>query len=458
MFKIHSPFDDSVVAERAYTSDDDVNAALDAARAAQKKWKATPLADRIALCEKWCEAFAAMESDIAELLAKQMGRPIRYGAGEVNGTLGRARAMIQQAEAGLAPVTTTDQDGFERYIEREPVGVVLTIPAWNYPYLITVNSVIPAVLAGNAVVIKPSAQSALTGEHFVEAFEKAGAPAGLVSCLHLDHPRTEKLVQDDRVDFVAFTGSTSGGKAMEHAAQGRFIGMGLELGGKDPAYVRADADVAFAAENLADGSFFNSGQSCCGIERIYVHEDVYDEFVQGVVDVAKGYKLGNPLDDDVTIGPLAKATGKTHVDTQLKEALEKGATAHVPDGHFDVPATGHFVAPQVLTDVTHDMDIMMEETFGPIACIQKVGSDDEAIALMNDSPYGLTASVWTKDVDAAKRIGAQVETGTFFLNRCDFLDPELAWVGVKDSGRGCTLSKVGFEHLTRPKSFHLRLP
>ncbi|MCP4503064.1 MAG: aldehyde dehydrogenase family protein [Deltaproteobacteria bacterium] len=452
-----NPFDASVVVERAYSTDASIDAALDGAKKAQAEWRNISLAERMAVCAAFCDVFERDKASMAQLLAQQMGRPIRYGEGEIQGTIGRARAMIDLAEAGLAPIEVSEQEGLVRYIEREPVGLVLTIPAWNYPYLITVNSVIPALLAGNAVVLKPSSQAPLIGEHFTEALLEAGAPVGLVSCLHLDHAGTEALVQDPRVDFVAFTGSTGGGKAMEQAAAGRFIGMGLELGGKDPAYVRADANVSFAVENLADGSFFNSGQSCCGVERIYVHEDVYDEFVDGVVEVAKGYIIGDPLDEKTTLGPLAKKSGQQWVEKQVAEAVAEGAKAHIDASAFDVPSEGFFCIPQVLTDVNHNMDVMMEETFGPVACIMKVIGDDEAIALMNDSPYGLTASVWTQDADAAKRIGRRVDTGTFFQNRADFLDPELAWVGVKDSGRGCTLSKVGFEHLTRPKSFHLRL-
>lgn len=452
-----NPYDNTVVVERDYSTPAAIDAAFDGARRAQREWRNATLAERISVCTAFCDVFERDKASMAHLLAKQMGRPIRYGEGEIQGTIGRARAMINLAEEGLAPVQVSEQDGFVRYIEREPVGVVLTIPAWNYPYLITVNSVIPALLAGNAVVLKPSSQAPLIGEHFTEALLEAGAPVGLVSCLHLDHAGTEALVKDPRVDFVAFTGSTAGGKAMETAAAGRFIGMGLELGGKDPAYVREDANVAFAVENLADGSFFNSGQSCCGVERIYVHESVYDEFVAGVVEVAKTYVLGDPLNEATTLGPVAKKSGQRWVEKQIAEAVADGATAHLDASEFDVPSEGFFCIPQVLTDVTHKMDVMMEETFGPVACIMKVSSDDEAIALMNDSPYGLTASVWTQDADAAKRIGREVETGTFFQNRADFLDPELAWVGVKDSGRGCTLSKVGFEHLTRPKSFHLRL-
>ena len=311
-------------------------------------------------------------------------------------------------------------------------------------------------MAGNAVVIKPSAQTLLCGERFAEAFKIAGLPEGLFACVHLDHPATEALVQDERVDFVAFTGSVPGGRAVQRAARERFIGVGLELGGKDPAYVRADADIGFAAENLADGAFFNSGQSCCGIERIYVHDSVYDAFVEGVVEHAKALVVGDPLNSATTMGPLARRSGADFVRDHIAKAVAKGAKALVDPGLFPGASTPFYVAPQVLVDVDHSMNVMMEETFGPVVGIMRVGSDDEALRLMNDSPFGLTASIWTRDLDEALTLGARVDTGTLFVNRCDYLDPSLAWVGVKDSGRGCTLSSIGYEHLTRPMSFHAR--
>ena len=453
-----SPIDGSVYVERDYASDQDVDAALKAAVKAQSAWAARPLAERAALCSQAVDAFLAMGDRHSEELAWQMGRPVRYGRGELGGFEERARHMIAIADQALADVETEPKDGFRRFIKRAPLGVVLTVAPWNYPYLTAVNSIVPALMAGNAVVLKHAAQTPLCGERLVEAFTQAGQPEGLFQVLHLTHEATARAIASPEVDFVAFTGSVPAGAMIEKAAVGRFIGVGLELGGKDPAYVRADADVAQAVEGLVDGAFFNSGQSCCGIERIYVHEAVYDDFVEGFVALTKDYKLGNPLDQETTLGPLVKTAAADFVRGQVEDAVKAGAKALIDPGHFlaDAPGTP-YLAPQVLVDVDHAMRIMTEESFGPVIGIMKVGSDQEAIDLMNDSEFGLTASVWTKDPEAAIAIGDQVSTGTWFMNRCDYLDPALAWTGVKNSGRGCTLSKVGYEAMTRPKSYHLKL-
>jgi len=350
-----------------------------------------------------------------------------------------------------------EKDGFNRFIRREPLGIVFVVPAWNYPYLIAVNTVVPALLAGNAVVLKHSAQTPLCAGRFYDAFQKAGLPEGLFQFINLTHEATADVVRDDRINFVAFTGSVSGGRTIQKIASERFIGVGLELGGKDPAYVRADANIDFAIENLVDGSFFNSGQSCCGIERIYVHENHFSSFVDGFVDLTKQYILGNPLDESTTLGPMAKLSGAKLVKSHINQAISTGAKALIDWNQFKRQELGsHYIPPQVLVNVDHTLNVMMHESFGPVVGIMSVKNDEEAIRLMNDSPYGLTASVWTENEHEAISIANQIDTGTCFMNRCDYLDPYLSWVGVKDSGRGCTLSQVGFEQLTRPKSFHLR--
>jgi len=335
---------------------------------------------------------------------------------------------------------------------------VAVVAPWNFPYLTSVNSVVPALMAGNAVVLKHSHQTPLCAERYAEALAAAGLPEGVFQHLHMSHGDTEKLIQDDRIDYVSFTGSVPGGHAITKALSGRFIGAGMELGGKDPAYVRADADLAFSVENLVDGAFFNSGQSCCGIERIYVHESLHDAFVEGFVELTRKYKLGNPTDANTNFGPMVRASAADFVRGQVADAIKAGARSLIDPSEFpaDKPGTP-YMAPQVLVDVDHSMRVMTEESFGPVIGIMKVSSDDEAVALMNDSEFGLTASVWTTDADAAIAVGDRVETGTWFMNRCDYLDPALAWTGVKNSGRGCTLSVVGYEHLTRPKSYHLRV-
>lgn len=455
--KTISPVDGSVYVERPYTSEQAIARLLSRASDAQAQWKHVPLSERATVCARFVDAFVAKTDEIAPELSWQMGRPVSAAPSEVRGFEERARYMIEIADQALADVQVGPKSGFTRFIRREPLGVVLTIAAWNYPYLIAVNSVIPAIMAGNTVVLKHSSQTPLCAERFAEAFSEAGLPDGAFQVLHMDHAGTERAIQDSHVNFVAFTGSARGGHSIQHAASSRFIATGLELGGKDPAYVRSDVDLEHAIENTVDGAFFNSGQSCCAIERIYVHERIYDAFLEGFVEQTKQYRLGNPLNPETTLGPLVRTSATDFVRNQTEEAIRAGARALIDPLLFpaDRPGTP-YLAPQVLVDVDHSMRLMSEESFGPVIGIMKVRSDEEAIELMNDSPYGLTASIWTRDEEAAIAIGDRVDTGTWFMNRCDYLDPALAWVGIKDSGHGCTLSSVGYEHLTRPKSFHLR--
>ncbi|MDH3671001.1 MAG: aldehyde dehydrogenase family protein [Gammaproteobacteria bacterium] len=455
--KTISPVDGSVYVERPYASAKEIATTLASAGAAQTAWRNVPIAERAQYCTRFTDAFVAKTDDIAPELTWQMGRPVSAVPGEVRGFEERARYMIDIAPTALADVQTEPKAGFTRFIRREPLGIVLTVAAWNYPYLIAVNSVVPAIMAGNAVILKHSSQTPLCGERFAQCFNEAGLPEGVFQVLHLDHASTEQAIKDPRIDFVAFTGSVGGGHSIQQAASSRFVGTGLELGGKDPAYVRSDVNLTHAIENTVDGAFFNSGQSCCAIERIYVHEKLYDSFVEGFVDLTKQYRLGNPLEPETNLGPLVRTSAADFVRKQSDEAVAAGARALVDSSLFRANKPGTpYLAPQVLVDVDHNMRVMTEESFGPVVGIMKVRSDEEAIDLMNDSDYGLTASIWTEDEQAAIEIGDRVNTGTWFMNRADYLDPALAWVGVKDSGRGCTLSTVGYEHLTRPKSFHLR--
>jgi acyl-CoA reductase-like NAD-dependent aldehyde dehydrogenase len=366
--------------------------------------------------------------------------------------------MIGIAAEALADVDAGPKPDFRRFVRREPLGVVFTVAAWNYPYLIAVNSVVPALMAGNAVVLKHSAQTPLCAERFAASLAAAGLPEGLFAVLHADHATTEKVMQDPRVDFVAFTGSVAGGHAVQRAVSGRFIGTGLELGGCDPVYVRHDANLPHAIENIVDGAYFNSGQSCCGLQRIYVHASLYADFVEGFVELTRKYVLGNPLDHETTLGPVVRTAAADTIRRQIDASVRAGARCAIDESAFAMSRPGTpYLAPQVLLDVEQRMPVMREEIFGPVAGIMQVASDDEAVRLMNDSDFGLTAAVWTSDPEAGLALGERVQTGTWFMNRCDYLDPALAWVGVKDSGRGCTLSRVGYEHLTRPKSFHLRV-
>lgn len=455
--KTVSPVDGRVYVERTLASGAEIARALEAATRAQKFWAGMSLTARSEIMTKFVEAFVANGPTIAAELTWQMGRPIRYTPGEVRGFEERARMMIGLAPDALADIQVSEKAGFGRWIRRCPLGVVLVVAPWNYPYLTAVNAVVPALMAGNSVILKHAAQTPLCSERFVEAGQAAGLPTGLLQFLHLSHEAVANLIGQPEIAHVCFTGSVPGGAAMERAASGRFIGVGLELGGKDPAYVRFDANIEHAIENLVDGAFFNSGQSCCGIERIYVHEKHYDRFVEGAVALTKQYILGDPTRPETTLGPMVRTSAADLVREHIAEAVRDGANALIDEMSFAASRIGTpYLAPQILTDVDHSMRVMREESFGPVVGIMKVSGDEQAVALMNDSDFGLTAAIWTSDAEAAAVIGDRLETGTVFMNRCDYLDPELAWTGVKHSGRGATLSRVGYEHLTRPKSFHLR--
>ena len=455
--KTISPVDGRVYVERALETPAGIDRALDSARAAQRGWGSLPLSDRCRILGKAVDAFVAKANDIAAEITWQMGRPIRHSPSEIRGFEERARYMLSIAPEALAAVQPGDKAGFERQIKRVPLGLVVVVAPWNYPYLTAVNAVLPALIAGNAVVLKASHQTPLCAERFLEAFAGADVPAGVFQYLHLSHTDTARLMGDRRVASVCFTGSVSGGRAVVAATASGFATSGLELGGKDPAYVRADANLAHAIDTLTDGAFYNAGQSCCGIKRIYVAASRYEEFVAGVVDLTKKYRLGSPLDPETTIGPVVRTAAAESVRTQVREAVGQGARQLIDEAWFAASAPGTpYLAPQVLVDVDHSMAIMRDETFGPAVGIMKVASDEEAVRLMNDSDFGLTAAIFSADAARAEALGDALETGTVFLNRCDYLDPALAWTGVKNSGRGCTLSRVGFEQLTRPKSYHFR--
>jgi len=454
--KLKSPIDGSTYVERAIASDQAISSAVERARAAQADWAAVPIAQRGALMLKFLEALVGMNEEIVPELAWQMGRPVRYG-GEMGGVKERTQYMVEIAERALAPVMASNpKDGFKRYVKKDPLGVVLVVAPWNYPYLTAVNTIVPALIAGNTVILKHAAQTLLVGERFAKAFEAVGLPRGVFQNIVLNHAQTEKLLGSGKIDHVNFTGSVAGGRAIEKAAAGTFMTLGLELGGKDPAYVLPDAKLDHAIVNLVEGAFYNSGQCCCGIERVYVHEKVYDDFVEGFIAETKNYVVGNPLEEATTMGPMAQSRFADFIREQKAEALRKGAVAHMHGKDERDRAGSPYLPAEVLTNVDHQMSVMREESFGPIVGIMKVRNDEEAVALMNDSPYGLTASIWTSDLAHAEKLGDRVETGTVFMNRCDYLDPALVWTGVKDTGKGAALSAIGFDNLTRPKSYHLR--
>jgi len=456
-FSVITPIDGSVLLERAYANEQQVAATLAAARDARRSWRVTTLAERIALVGRAVDWLVANKARAADAITRQIGRPISQSPGELRGLEERARYMMAIADEGLADIWPTTKAGFERFLRREPLGTVLVLAPWNYPFLTAINTVAPALIAGNTVILKHSSQVPLVAELFDDAFRAAGLPAGVFQILHLDHAATLRLIGAPEIDFVAFTGSVDGGRAVQQAAGQRFIGVGLELGGKDPAYVRDDADLPSAIDSLVDGAFFNAGQSCCAVERIYVHRRHYEDFVDGFVEQTRAYRFGNPLAPDTNLGPMVRASAAESVRRQIADALAAGAKALIPAGHFatDLPGSA-YLAPQVLVGVSHTMSVMRDESFGPVIGIMPVDNDSETVRLMNDSRYGLTASIWTRDRDAAIRLGEAIDTGTVFMNRCDYLDPALAWTGVKDSGRGVSLSVLGYAQLTRVKSFHLK--
>ncbi|WP_332305816.1 aldehyde dehydrogenase family protein [Rhizobium sp. GR12] len=451
-----SPIDGSVYAEREAMSLEAARAVVSSARKAQKDWARRPLEDRVQLVLKGVARLNEMVAEVVPELAHMMGRPVRYG-GEFKGFNERSNYVASIAADALAPLVIEESGNFERRIEREAHGVVFVIAPWNYPYMTAINTVAPALMAGNTVIIKHAAQTLLVGERMVRAFVEAGVPEDVFINVFLDHATTSALISEGLFNFVNFTGSVEGGRAIERAAAGTFTGLGLELGGKDPGYVMEDADLDAAVDTLMDGATFNSGQCCCGIERIYVNENLYDEFVEKSVAWVSNYKLGNPLAEETTLGPMANKRFAKVVRAQIADAVSKGAKALVDPKLFPADdGEGAYVAPQILVNVDHSMEFMTEETFGPALGIMKIRNDDEAIALMNDSKYGLTASLWTQDAARAGRIGREIETGTVFMNRADYLDPALCWTGVKETGRGGSLSVLGFQNLTRPKSYHLK--
>jgi len=457
--QIVSPVDGSVFAERSVADDSEVRAAVARARRAQAEWRSISVPQRAILVEAIVDAMLRMADEIVPELAWQMGRPVSSGGGELSGFEQRARHMISIAGDALSDVRPEPQEGFDRYIVREPLGLVLVVAPWNYPFLTAVNSIVPALMAGNAVLLKHSSQTLLAGERFQSAADSAGMPLGLFQNLVLTHSQTSALLASGAIDQVNFTGSVPAGRSIEQSVAGTFAGVGLELGGKDPAYVRSDADLANAIENIVDGAFFNSGQSCCGIERVYVARSLYADFVDGAAEQAARYQLGDPLDASTSMGPMVHGRAADGVRRQIADAVASGARGIVDSDNFERSVEGSpYLAPQVLIDVDHSMTVMREESFGPVVGIMPVDSDDEAVELMNDSDFGLSASIWTDDVEAVKSLGPRIETGTVFMNRADYLDPGLAWTGVKETGRGITLSSLGYSTLTQAKSYHLRLP
>jgi len=450
-----SPVNGETYAEREALGLDAAQAAVARARAAQAGWAALPLETRIERVRGAITALNGMKERVVEELAWQMGRPTRYG-GEYGGINERADYMTGIAAEALAPLVTQDDAGFERRIEFDPQGVVFVIAPWNFPYMTALNSIVPALISGNSVVLKHASQTLLVGERLEEAMHAGGVPQDVFQNLVLDHGTTEALIKARSFNFVNFTGSVGGGAAIERACAGTFTGSGLELGGKDPAYVMEDADLDWAVDTLMDGAMFNSGQSCCSVERVYVHDRLYEDFVAKSVDWVNALKLGNPLEQETTLGPMAQARGAKTVREQIAEAVAEGAETLIERQNFPEDDGGAYIMPQILVGVDHSMRFMREETFGPAVGIMKVSGDEEAVRLMNDSDFGLTASLWTGDAERANALAPQIETGTVFMNRADYVDPAGCWTGVKDTGRGGAMSILGYRAVTRPRTIHFR--
>jgi acyl-CoA reductase-like NAD-dependent aldehyde dehydrogenase len=455
MIQCVSPVDGRVYAERPAMTRAEAEAAVARAKAAQVPWSALSLDERIAKVKAGVAALNAMKDRVVEELAWQMGRPTRYG-GEFGGVNERTEYMAGIAAEALAPMIAEESERFERRIEWQPQGVVFVVAPWNYPYLTAINTIVPALIAGNAVVLKHASQTLLVGERLAEAFHAGGVPADVFQNVVLDHDTTEHLIAQRSFGFVNFTGSVKGGAAIERAAAGSFTALGLELGGKDPGYVMEDADLDWAVDVLMDGAMYNAGQCCCGIERIYVNHRLYDDFVEKSVKWVDALKLGNPFEPDTSLGPMANARFAKTVREQTAEAVAAGAKPLVERQNFPQDDGGAYLMPQILVNVDHSMRVMKEESFGPVVGIMAVKDDEEALSLMNDSPYGLTASLWTQDPERAWSVARKIETGTVFMNRADYLDPAICWTGCKDTGRGGALSVLGFRAVTRPRSYHFR--
>ncbi|KAF2459081.1 Aldehyde/histidinol dehydrogenase [Lineolata rhizophorae] len=455
-----SPVTNKPVVTRNGLSDADLAFLPQIATDAFHSFRGTPLADRQAIVAKALKLLDKRQHELARDITEQMGRPIAFTAKEITTAVARGEYLLKVSSEALATADGEPEKGFKRYIKKVPVGPVLVLFAWNYPYLILVNSLIPAILAGNSVILKPSPQTPTVVEHVQQIFSDAGLPKNVIQYFHCGSmTQIETMVRNPLIRQVCFTGSVAGGLAVQRAASDRVaVRVGLELGGKDAAYVRKDVDVKWAAEEIIDGAVFNSGQSCCSLERVYVDEAIHDDFVAAVQDVLKGYKLGDPFDTGTHVGPVVSKRAMETIKAHIKDALDKGAKDMTPQNESfrNPPADGNYVAPTLLTDVTHEMTVMIEETFGPVIPVMKVRSDGEAVKLMNDSKFGLTASVWTKDVPAGEELLDSIEAGTVYVNRCDFPSPDLAWTGWKDSGKGQTLSKFGFDQFFKLKSVHVK--
>jgi acyl-CoA reductase-like NAD-dependent aldehyde dehydrogenase len=450
---IHNPATGDLITTLPADDAASVAAKYQAARAAQPLWAQRPLSQRKRCIEEFRAGVVRDLEHLARVMTQETGKPIRMSRNELNGLLPRIDFFLAEVDAAIAQETVHQESGLREQIQHEPLGVVANISAWNYPWFVGCNVILPALLTGNAVMYKPSEYATLTGQEIARLLHEAGVPRDVMACL-VGAGEVGAALLAQPVDGVFFTGSHATGQRIAEAVGKRFVKLQLELGGKDPTYVCDDADPKAAAESLADGAMYNTGQSCCSVERIYVHEKIHDAFVEHFVRTVRSFKRGDPMSEDTYIGAITRAPQLDVLDHQVADAQRKGADLLL--GGRKAPGPGNWYEPTVMVDVDHDMAIMREESFGPVIGIQKVRDDEEAVRLMNDTRYGLTAGVYTPDEARARRILAQVHAGSVYWNCCDRVSPRLPWSGVGDSGVGLTLSKYGIQAFTRPKAWHLR--
>ncbi len=454
---LENPATNAVFKTLEMPDEKELHAMLARARHAFEKWHRVPISQRVEITLRFVDEMLKLQEEIAREITLQMGKPINQARAEVETMAGRARYLAGIAEEALADEVLPEKTGFFRKIAHEPRGVVLDIAAWNYPLLISINIVAPAILAGNAALLKHSSLTPLCALRMQEAYAAAGLPEGVLQAVTIDRSGGDFLVKSPEIDAVFFTGSVAGGYEVYQKAATGLKRAGLELGGKDPAYIRADADLTFAVPNVADGAFYNCGQSCCAVERVYVHKKIYEEFLEAFLQEVQSYRTGDPLSEVTYLGPLAQKKQISVLQEQIDEAVRRGAKVLLGGKAMHVNGHGNYFEPTVLVSVSNDMLLMQEESFGPIIGIMPVAGDEEALRLMNDSRFGLTASIWSRDQEAALQLAAHIQAGTVYLNRCDYLDPALPWIGYKESGLGCSLSHHGFREVTRMKSYHFRL-
>jgi acyl-CoA reductase-like NAD-dependent aldehyde dehydrogenase len=455
MLKILNPANGQLLAELPTDTIEDIAANYRRARNAQPGWAASDLAHRLTCLRRFREGIVRETERLAAILTSEVGKPIKQSRSELAGLLGRIDFFLAATEQTLAAREVFNDGGLRERITYVPLGVIANISAWNYPYFVGANVFVPALLAGNAVLYKPSEFATLTGLEIGNLLHAAGVPQDVFQVI-VGGGEAGAAVLAQPIDGVFFTGSYATGARIAQAIGPRLIKLQLELGGKDPTYVCEDVDVAAAAASLADGAMYNTGQSCCSVERIYVHEKIHDPFVAAFVREVKGFRIGDPTDEASYIGPLTRTPQLDALEAQVADAKAKGARLLIGGHRLDRP--GNWFEPTVFGHVDHRMALMREESFGPIIGIQKVASDDEAVRLMNDTEYGLTAGVYTQDEARAERILARVDAGSVYWNCCDRVSPRLPWSGLKHSGVGLTLSTHGIAAFSRPKAWHLRAP